>query len=244
TIAEEEFKLNPKTVESMITPRAKILMLSYPNNPTGAIMTAAELKAIAEVVERNNLIVISDEIYAELTYGEKPVSFASLPGMRDRTVLLSGFSKAFAMTGWRIGYVAANPDFLAAMVKIHQYGIMCAPVMGQMAALEALRNGEAEMQRMVNTYDQRRRFVVNSFREMGLDCFEPRGAFYAFPSIKRTGLSSEEFSEKLLHQAKVAVVPGTAFGPSGEGHIRCSYACSMDQLKEALKRIKTFLATL
>ncbi len=244
TVAEEEFKLNAKTVESLITPRSKILMLSYPNNPTGAIMTADELKDIAEVVERHNLIVISDEIYAELTYGEKPVSFAALPGMRDRTVLLSGFSKAFAMTGWRIGYVATNPDFLAAMVKIHQYGIMCAPVMGQMAALEALRNGGTEMQRMVNTYDQRRRFVVTSFREMGLDCFEPKGAFYAFPSIKRTGLSSDDFSEKLLHQAKVAVVPGTAFGPSGEGHIRCSYACSMDQLKEALQRIKTFLSTL
>lgn len=241
TRVEDEFKVNPEILESLITPRTKVLVLCYPNNPTGAIMTASELKAIAEIVEKHDLLVVSDEIYAELTYGEKPASFAALPGMRDRTVLLSGFSKAFAMTGWRIGYVATNPEFLAAMVKIHQYTALCAPVMGQMAALEALRNGENEKERMVNTYNQRRRLVVNGFREMGLDCFEPKGAFYAFPSIKSTGLNSVEFAEKLLQHAKVAVVPGTAFGPSGEGHIRCSYAYSTTQLKEALERISDFI---
>ncbi|MDA8443401.1 MAG: aminotransferase class I/II-fold pyridoxal phosphate-dependent enzyme [Peptococcaceae bacterium] len=244
TRAEEEFKLNPAVLESLITPRTKVLVLCYPNNPTGAVMTESELLSVAEIVERHNLIVVSDEIYAELTYEGKPVSFAALPGMRDRTVLLSGFSKAFAMTGWRIGYVATNADFLAAMVKIHQYTMLCAPVMGQMAALEALRNGETEKKRMVTTYDQRRRFVVAALREMGLDCFEPKGAFYVFPSIKATGLSSADFAERLVLEAKVAVVPGTAFGSSGEGHIRCSYATSTPHLKEAMSRIKDFLTTL
>jgi aminotransferase len=244
TRVEDEFKLDPEVLESLITPRTKVLVLCYPNNPTGAIMTAAELSEIAKIAEKHNLIVVSDEIYAELTYDGKPVSFAALPGMKERTVLLSGFSKSFAMTGWRIGYIATNPEFLAAMVKIHQYTILCAPVMGQMAALEALRNGSGEKDRMVNTYDQRRRLVINSLREMGLACFEPKGAFYAFPSIKETGLSSEEFAEKLLVDAKVAVVPGTAFGPSGEGHIRCSYAYSTVQLKEALGRIAEFVAKL
>jgi aminotransferase len=244
TRVEDEFKLDPEILESLITPRTKVLVLCYPNNPTGAIMTDAELSEIAKIAEKHNLIVVSDEIYAELTYDGKPVSFAALPGMKERTVLLSGFSKSFAMTGWRIGYIATNPEFLAAMVKIHQYTILCAPVMGQMAALEALRNGSGEKDRMVNTYDQRRRLVINSLREMGLACFEPKGAFYAFPSIKETGLSSEEFAEKLLVDAKVAVVPGTAFGPSGEGHIRCSYAYSTVQLKEALGRIAEFVAKL
>jgi aminotransferase len=244
TRVEDEFKLDPEILESLITPRTKVLVLCYPNNPTGAIMTATELSEIAKIAEKHNLIVVSDEIYAELTYDGKPVSFAALPGMKERTVLLSGFSKSFAMTGWRIGYIATNPEFLAAMVKIHQYTILCAPVMGQMAALEALRNGSGEKDRMVNTYDQRRRLVINSLREMGLACFEPKGAFYAFPSIKETGLSSEEFAEKLLVDAKVAVVPGTAFGPSGEGHIRCSYAYSTVQLKEALGRIAEFVAKL
>ncbi|HZW84135.1 MAG TPA: aminotransferase class I/II-fold pyridoxal phosphate-dependent enzyme [Candidatus Deferrimicrobium sp.] len=244
TRVEDEFKLDPEILESLITPRTKVLVLCYPNNPTGAIMTEAELLEIAKIAERHNLIVVSDEIYAELTYDGTPVSFAALPGMKERTVLLSGFSKSFAMTGWRIGYIATNPEFLAAMVKIHQYTILCAPVMGQMAALEALRNGSGEKDRMVNTYDQRRRLVINSLREMGLACFEPKGAFYAFPSIKETGLSSEEFAEKLLVEAKVAVVPGTAFGPSGEGHIRCSYAYSTVQLKEALGRIAEFVAKL
>ncbi len=244
TRAEDEFKLDPQVLESLITPRSKILVLCYPNNPTGAVMTQAELIEIGKIAERHNLIVVSDEIYAELTYAGKPVSFTAIPGMRERTVLLSGFSKCFAMTGWRIGYIAANPEFLAAMVKIHQYTILCAPVMGQMAALEALRNGKAEMERMVCTYDQRRRLVVSSLREMGLDCFEPQGAFYAFPSIKRTGLTAEEFAERLLMEVKVAVVPGTAFGPSGEGHIRCSYAYSTPQLKEALGRIAEFVAKL
>ncbi|HWJ02414.1 MAG TPA: aminotransferase class I/II-fold pyridoxal phosphate-dependent enzyme, partial [Verrucomicrobiae bacterium] len=213
TRAEDEFKLRPEVLESMLTPRSKILVLCYPNNPTGAIMTKSDLAAIAEIVERHNLLVLSDEIYTELTYGEKPVSFASLPGMRDRTILLNGFSKAFAMTGWRIGYIAANAEFLSAMVKIHQYTILCAPVMGQMAALEALKNGEGEKQRMVETYNQRRLLMLTGFREMGLDCFEPKGAFYILPSIKSTGLSSEEFAEKLLFRSKVAVVPGNAFGP-------------------------------
>lgn len=244
TKEEDEFKLNPEILRSYITPRTKILLLCYPNNPTGAIMNAQELAAIAEIVEEHNLLVISDEIYAELTYEGKPTSFAALPGMRDRTILLSGFSKAWAMTGWRIGYIATNSDFLRQMVKIHQYTALCAPVMGQMAAIEALRNGDAAKQKMVETYDQRRRLLVNGFRELGLDCFEPKGAFYTFPSIKKTGLSSEEFAQRLLDQAKVAVVPGNAFGPGGEGHIRCSYAYSTAQLKEALQRMKQFLNTL
>lgn len=196
---------------------------------------------IARLVEKHDLIVITDEIYAELTYGQKHVSFASLPGMKDRTILISGFSKAFAMTGWRMGYACGHPELIGAMLKIHQYTVMCAPVMGQMAALEALRNGLEEKDKMVDSYNQRRRLVVKGFREIGLQCHEPQGAFYAFPSIVTTGLSSEEFAERLLLENKVAVVPGHVFGLGGEGFIRCSYATSVQQLTEALHRIGEFV---
>ncbi|MBC7325406.1 MAG: aminotransferase class I/II-fold pyridoxal phosphate-dependent enzyme, partial [Moorella sp. (in: Bacteria)] len=207
-----------------------------------AVLNNTEMQAIAALVKNYNLLVISDEIYAELRYDGPPSSFASLPGMQERTILVSGFSKAFAMTGWRVGYVAAHPEFLAAMVKIHQYTILCAPVMGQMAALEALRNGRQDVERMVAEYDRRRRFMVSRLREMGLECFEPRGAFYVFPSIKVTGLTSTEFAEQLLKEEKVAVVPGPAFGSTGEGFIRCSYATSLAELTEALNRIERFVS--
>lgn len=207
-------------------------------------MTRADWEPIAKLVEENDLIVISDEIYAELTYGSKHVSFASLPGMRERTVLVSGFSKAFAMTGWRLGYACAHSDILGAMLKIHQYTVMCAPVMAQVAGLEALRNGMEEKDKMMEAYNQRRRLVVKGFRDIGLDCHEPQGAFYAFPSIQSTGLSSEQFAERLLKEQKVAAVPGNAFGSLGEGFIRCSYATSVSQLTEALERIGEFVRQL
>jgi aminotransferase len=237
TYEEDGFRLKAEHLRAAITERSKLLVLCYPNNPTGATMSKEDLEPIAEVVEEHDLIVIADEIYAELTYNGKHTSFASLPGMRDRTVLVSGLSKAFAMTGWRIGYAAAPEDILSAMVKIHQYSILCAPIMGQMAALEALRNGQTEKDRMVSLYDQRRRLIVNGFREMGLSCHEPNGAFYAFPSIKETGMTSAAFAELLLHEAKVAVVPGNVFGEGGEGFIRCSYATSIQHIQEALDRI-------
>lgn len=237
TVAEHQFKLQADAIRAAITPRSKVLILCYPSNPTGAIMTRADWEPIAKIVEEHDLIVISDEIYAELTYGSKHVSFASLPGMRERTVLVSGFSKAFAMTGWRLGYACAHPDILGAMLKIHQYTVMCAPVMAQVAGLEALRNGMEEKDKMMEAYNQRRRLVVKGFRDIGLDCHEPQGAFYAFPSIQSTGLSSEQFAERLLKEQKVAAVPGNAFGSLGEGFIRCSYATSVSQLTEALERI-------
>ena len=217
-----------------------MLLIGFPNNPTGATMNSEELLEVAEVARRAGLVVISDEIYSELTYDGEHTCFASLPGLRDQTIVLNGFSKAFAMTGWRIGYAAGPGPIVEAMVKIHQYTAMCAPITGQMAAIEALRNGEAEMRNMVEQYRRRRNLMVSSLRGMGLRCFEPGGAFYVFPSIAETGLTSEEFSELLLREEKVAVVPGTAFGPSGEGHIRCSYATSVDNLKEALLRIGRF----
>lgn len=242
TDVSTEFRVTAKQIEAAITPKTKAIILCYPNNPTGATMTREELLAIAKVVEKHNLIVISDEIYERLTYEGKHTCFASLPGMKDRTILLNGFSKAYAMTGWRIGYVAANPDFIGAMVKIHQYSMLCAPVTAQMAALEALKNGTEEMQKMVNQYNQRRRLVVQGFRQIGLPCFEPKGAFYAFPSVAATGMTSEEFAEKLLLEAKVAVIPGDVFGEGGEGHIRVSYASSLQNLNLALERIGSFLA--
>ncbi|EHB67965.1 aminotransferase class I/II-fold pyridoxal phosphate-dependent enzyme [Paenibacillus lactis] len=244
TKAENQFKLTAEALEAKITPKSKILILCYPSNPTGAIMTYEDWLPIAEVVEKHDLIVISDEIYAELTYEGKHVSFAQVPGMKDRTILVSGFSKAFAMTGWRMGYVCAHSDLIAAMLKIHQYTVMCAPAMGQVAALEALRNGMGEKDRMVDSYNQRRRLIVKGLCEVGLDCHEPQGAFYAFPSIKRTGLTSEDFAQQLLTEAKVAAVPGTAFGSGGEGFIRCSYATSISQLNEALERIGKFMEKL
>ncbi|MBC8080341.1 MAG: aminotransferase class I/II-fold pyridoxal phosphate-dependent enzyme [Gorillibacterium sp.] len=241
TFAENGFKLTAESLQAHITPRSKVLILCFPSNPTGGIMTYEELLPIAKLVEENDLIVISDEIYAELTYGRKHVSFATLPGMKDRTIVVSGFSKAFAMTGWRMGYVCGHRDIIAGMLKIHQYTVMCAPAMGQVAALEALSGGLEETARMVESYNQRRRLVVKGFQEMGLDCHEPEGAFYAFPCITSTGLSSEVFAERLVFESKVAVVPGNVFGRGGEGFIRCSYATSVAQLNEALERISGFV---
>ncbi|TVX98361.1 aminotransferase class I/II-fold pyridoxal phosphate-dependent enzyme [Cohnella terricola] len=245
TFAEHQFKLTPESLKAAITPRSKILVLCYPSNPTGAIMTYEEMLPIAKIVEENDLIVISDEIYAELTFNGSHTSFASLPGMKDRTILVSGFSKAFAMTGWRMGYACGHPDLISAMLKIHQYTIMSAPTMGQVAALEALtKGGMEEKDRMMESYNQRRRLVVQGFRDMGLECHEPQGAFYAFPSVRSTGLTSEQFAERLLLEGKVAAVPGHVFGKGGEGFLRCCYATSVSQLTEALERIHLFLRSL
>lgn len=241
TFAEDQFKLKAETLRAALTPRSKVLILCYPSNPTGGIMTYEDWLPIAKLVEEKDLIVISDEIYAELTYGEKHVSFAAMPGMKDRTILVSGFSKAFAMTGWRMGYACGHSDILSAMLKIHQYTVMCAPIMAQYAALEALQHGLEEKDRMVEAYNQRRRLVVKGFRDIGLDCHEPQGAFYAFPSIVSTGLTSEEFAQRLLEEAGVAAVPGDVFGLGGEGHLRCSYATSVTNLTEALDRIGQFV---
>jgi aminotransferase len=241
TLAKDQFKLTPESLKASLTPKSKVLIICYPSNPTGGIMSYEDWLPIAKIVEEHDLIVISDEIYAELTYEHKHVSFASLPGMRDRTVLVSGFSKAFAMTGWRMGYACGHHDIISAMLKIHQYSIMCAPAMGQVAALEALRNGMEEKDRMIESYNQRRRLVVKGFRDIGLQCHEPQGAFYVFPSIASTGLSSEEFAERLLREGKVAAVPGNVFGLGGEGFVRCSYAYSVTQLLEAIDRIGKFL---
>ncbi|MCF6092475.1 aminotransferase [Microaerobacter geothermalis] len=238
------FKLTPEAFEEKISRRTKAVIFCYPNNPTGAIMTGKELERVAEIVVKHDLLVISDEIYAELTYDRKHDSFAAIKGMFDRTILISGFSKAFAMTGWRIGFAAGPPDVIQAMIKIHQYTILCAPIMGQMAAIEALKNGMREKDEMVNSYRQRRNYMVKALREIGLSTHEPEGAFYMFPSIESTGLTSEEFAEGLIMKEKVAVVPGNVFGQGGEGHIRCSYATSMEQLQEAVKRIKRYLDSL
>jgi len=239
--AEHDFRLQVDDLQLAYTPNCKILVLSYPNNPTGAIMTREELLPIARFASENDLIIISDEIYSDLTYEGTHTPFATLPYMKNRTLHVSGFSKAYAMTGWRIGYVAGHQDFILAMTRIHQYTIMCAPIMAQIAALEGLRAGESAKKEMLLEYDRRRRMLVSGFRGMGLTCFEPLGAFYVFPDISATGLSSEEFAEQLLKEEKVAVVPGTAFGPAGEGHIRCSYAYSTQQLQEALVRMTRFV---
>jgi aminotransferase len=241
TFAKDDFKLTAEGLKAKITPKSKVLILCYPSNPTGGIMTYEDWLPIAKVAEENDLIVISDEIYAELTYTNKHVSIAALPGMMDRTIVVNGFSKAYAMTGWRLGYVCGHPDLISAMLKIHQYTVMCAPVMGQLAALEALRNGQEEKDRMVEAYNQRRRLVVKGFRDIGLDCREPQGAFYAFPSIQSTGLTSEQFAERLLLEGNVAAVPGNVFGLGGEGYLRCSYATSVSQLEEAIDRISKFV---
>ena len=242
TYEKDDFRLTAEELEAKITPNSKVLLLPYPNNPTGGIMTKEDYEPIAKIVEKYNLFVICDEIYSELVYGgEKHYSFAALPGMKERSLVLNGFSKAFAMTGWRVGYACGPADVMAAILKVHQYGIMSAPTMGQYGALEGLRNGDAEVAKMVASYDERRKVIVQGFRDMGLSCFEPKGAFYCFPCIKSTGMSSEEFVEKLLMEEKVAVVPGNAFGASGEGFIRCSYASSMENNKEALKRIESFI---
>ena len=249
TDAGNGFRLTPEAVRAAITPRTKALILPYPNNPTGGIMPREELEALAQVIREKQIMVISDEIYSELTYGGlRHVSFASLPGMWDYTLTINGFSKAFAMTGWRVGYLCGPAEVVSVINKIHQYAILCAPRQGQVAALAALRegreNGYAEVLRMRESYDRRRRLMVEGFRSMGLDCFEPLGAFYVFPSIARTGLTSEEFCERLLNEEKVACVPGTAFGACGEGHIRCSYATAVDKLNLALEKMEKFMRRL
>ncbi|VDN48249.1 putative aspartate aminotransferase [Petrocella atlantisensis] len=239
--AENEFRITAEEIEAAITPKSKVLMISFPTNPTGAVMKEEHLKAITEVIIKHDLIVISDEIYAELSYGFEHVSIASLPGMRERTIIINGFSKAYAMTGWRMGYVLGPEAAVGLMTKIHQYAIMSAPTTSQYAALEAAKNCDDDVEMMRRAYNQRRRLMVEGFRKMGLDCFEPEGAFYVFPSIQKTGLTSEEFATQLLFDQKVAVVPGTAFGECGEGFIRCSYAYSVEELKIALERIGLFV---
>ena len=241
TRAENNFKITPDELKAAITPRTKVLVLPYPNNPTGAIMTKEELEGIAEVLKDTNILVLSDEIYAELTYGRHHYSIAQIDGMYERTVLVSGFSKAYAMTGWRLGYACGHPALISAMTKVHQYGIMSAPTTAQYAAIEALKNGDEDIETMREEYNDRRKVIVSGFNAMGLECFEPEGAFYAFPCIKSTGLSSSDFCEQLLYSQKVAVVPGTALGDSGEGHVRCSYAYSLDSINEALNRIEAFV---
>lgn len=244
TTIAERFKVDPKNIEAAITSKTKAIIISYPNNPTGATLSKEEMEKIAAIVNKYDLIVFSDEIYAELSFDQEPVSFASLPGMKERTIVISGFSKAFAMTGWRLGFVTAPADILAAILKLHQYSLMCAPTMAQYGAIEALKNGMDDVERMRESYRQRRNFITQSFQDIGLDCHLPGGAFYAFPSIKKTGLSSEQFAERLLFEERVAVVPGNVFGQGGEGHIRCSYATSIDKLEEAIERIDRFLRRL
>ena len=241
TYEDDEFQPNIAVLEAAITPRTKVLLLGYPNNPTGAILTRERALQIAALAAKHDLLVYSDEIYDRLTYNAEHVCFAALPGMKERTVTLGGFSKAYAMTGWRIGYMCGEPDIIAASVKIHQYSIMSAPTAGQVAAIEALKNGEESVQAMVAEYDRRRRVMVAGFRNMGLGCYEPKGAFYTFPSIESTGMNEEDFCEKLLFEEKVAVVPGGAFGTSGVGHIRACYATSMPKIEEALERIGHFV---
>ena len=241
---KDNFKLTKEKLLQYITPKSKILVLPFPNNPTGAVMTAEELAVIAEIVVEKDLFVLTDEIYGELTYGMEHTTIASFPGLKERTVLINGFSKAYAMTGWRLGYLAAPAVILEQMLKIHQFAIMCAPTTSQYAAVAALRDGDKDVQMMRESYDQRRRFLMNAFQEMGLECFEPNGAFYAFPSIKRFGMTSDEFATRLLQEEKVAVVPGTAFGDCGEGYLRVSYAYSLKSLKEALGRMERFVKRL
>jgi len=241
TRVEDGFKPTAQQIEAAITSRSKILMLSYPNNPTGATLSAEELLPLTQIAQKHNLLVIADEIYDHLTYNGQHTSVAALPGMQERTILLNGFSKAYAMTGWRVGYAAAHSEIIGAMTRIHQYTMLCAPIISQNAALEALKHGASDRDLMIQEYSQRRSLIVDGFRNLGLECFEPGGAFYAFPSIKSTGLSSEEFCEKLLKEQRVAVVPGNAFGESGEGYIRCSYASSKEEIKEAIQRIGRFV---
>ena len=241
---KDQFRLTKEKLLEKITPKTKVLILPFPNNPTGSIMEKEDLEQIAQVVEEKDLFVISDEIYSELTYKGQHCTIASLPGMKERTVLINGFSKSYAMTGWRLGYACAPEIILKQMLKIHQYAIMCAPTTSQYAAVEALRNGDKDVEEMREAYDQRRRFLVKSLRDMGFDCYEPQGAFYVFPSIKRFGMTSDEFALRLLEEEKVAVVPGTAFGDSGEGYLRISYAYSLKDLKRALERIERFVKRL
>lgn len=242
--AENEFRLTAAQLQEAITDKTKILILPFPNNPTGAIMEKEDLEAIAKVVIENDIFVMSDEIYSELSYKEKHVSIASLPGMQERTILINGFSKAYAMTGWRLGYACGPKQIIDQMTKIHQFAIMCAPTTSQYAAVEALRNGDEDVEQMRQSYNQRRRFLIHSFREMGLECFEPYGAFYVFPCIKEFGMTSDEFATRFLEEEKVAAVPGTAFGASGEGFLRISYASSLENLKTAMERMNAFITRL
>ena len=241
---ENDFKLTVEDLQGKVTPKTKLLVMSFPNNPTGAIMTREELEPVAEFVKEHDLYVISDEIYSELTYGSKHVSIASLPGMRDRTIVINGFSKGFAMTGWRLGYACGPANIIEQMIKMHQFAIMCAPTNSQYAAVEGLRNCQSDVEEMCKAYNQRRRFLMHEFARMKLDCFEPKGAFYAFPNISEFGLTSEEFATRFLMEEKVAVVPGTAFGDCGEGFLRISYAYSLEDLKEALGRLGSFIQRL
>lgn len=242
--AEDEFRLTAAQLRAAVTGKTKLLVLPFPNNPTGAIMERADLEAIAEVIQEKDLYVLSDEIYSELTYKGKHVSIASLPGMRERTILINGFSKAYAMTGWRLGYACGPELIMRQMLKIHQFAIMCAPTTSQYAAVEALRNGDADVEEMCTAYNQRRRYLVNAFRKMGLECFEPYGAFYIFPCIREFGMSSDDFAMRFLEEEGVAAVPGSAFGRCGEGYLRISYASSLDNLKTAMERLERFIGRL
>ena len=242
--AENEFRLTARELEEAITDRTKILVLPFPNNPTGAIMERADLEAIAEVILKHDIYVMSDEIYSEMSYKEKHVSIAQLPGMKERTILINGFSKAYAMTGWRLGYACGPANIIEQMIKIHQFAIMCAPTTSQYAAVEALKNGDEDVAEMCTAYNQRRRYLMHAFRDMGLECFEPYGAFYTFPCIKEFGMTSDEFAMKFLEEEKVAVVPGTAFGDCGEGYLRLSYATSLENLKTAMSRLEKFVKKL
>lgn len=242
--AENEFRLTAEQLKAAITPKTKVLVLPFPSNPTGGIMEQADLEAIAQVLEGTDIMVISDEIYAELTYGQHHVSIANLPSMKERTLLVNGFSKSHAMTGWRMGYVCGPKEIIRQMLKLHQFGIMSAPTVSQYAAIEAMRNGDVDIEKMRNEYDGRRRYLVENLRRIGLPCFEPKGAFYVFPDIRSTGLTSDEFCERFLMEEKVAVISGSAFGPGGEGFVRCCYATSMKDIAEALTRLDNFLTNL
>ena len=242
--AENEFRLTAEELEKVITDKTKVLILPFPNNPTGSIMEKEDLESIAKVIIKHDIFVISDEIYSELSYKNKHISIASIDGMKERTILINGFSKSYAMTGWRLGYACGNKDIIAQMTKIHQYAIMCAPTISQYAAVDALKNGDEDVEKMKKSYNQRRRFLMNAFKEMDLECFEPFGAFYVFPCIKEFGMPSEEFATRFLEEEKVAAIPGTAFGDSGEGYLRISYAYSLEKLKIAMDRLKNFVTRL
>ncbi len=245
TKEENNFKLTPEEIENAITDRTKLLVLPYPNNPTGAVMRKEDLEKIADVIIKHNILVLSDEIYSELTYGEKKhCSIASIDGMKERSIVINGFSKTYSMTGWRLGYALAPAPIIKQMTKLHQFAIMSAPTNSQYAAIEALKNGDGDIEKMLSEYDMRRRFTVNAFREIGLECFEPEGAFYVFPCIKSTGLGSDEFCERLIMSKRVAVVPGNAFGECGEGYIRVSYCYSIDNIRKAVERIGEFVKEL
>jgi aminotransferase len=244
TKAEHQFRLTAEELKAAITPRTKVLVLPFPNNPTGGIMERADLEAIAQVLRDTNILVLSDEIYSELTYGQRHVSPANLPELYERTIVVNGFSKAFSMTGWRMGYLCGPRELIQAMTKLHQYGIMSAPTTSQYAAIEAMENGDRDIEKMREEYDGRRRYLVDGFRRLGLDCFEPKGAFYTFPCVASTGLTSEQFCDQFLAQQRVAVIPGSAFGPGGEGFVRACYAASMEDLGEALRRLEEFLKSL